>query len=258
MDAAERQNNGIGRWLWLKVLLSGIVMFFLLERALINTGSIGYLPSLLAIGTFTVPLAFLILLYSRNRSPHVSASSLLASVLWGGVLGTVLAGSLEYGSLVHLGTLPTTLIGLIEEAAKLIVPAFFILRRREHSEIDAIVIGAAAGAGFAAFESMGYGLVALFLSGGDINTTTQVLLLRGLTAPAAHIAWTAIVAAALWRTAHVPGGAAGNFIYTVFGVVLLHALWDADTPFGMISFVVLGLISLGWLLIHVRKATHYE
>jgi protease PrsW len=43
--------------------------------------------------------------------------------LWGGVLGTVVAGVLEYEVARTLSLLPKLLIGLIEESAKLIVPA---------------------------------------------------------------------------------------------------------------------------------------
>jgi RsiW-degrading membrane proteinase PrsW (M82 family) len=258
MDESQvpRENNTIGRWMWLKILISGIVMFYLIEYALRLTHNINYIPSLLIVGTFTVPLAFLVLFYSRNRIPQVSADSLLTSVLWGGVLGTVIAGLLEYQTLIHLSILPTFMIGFIEEAAKLAIPAILILGRKTHSRLDSIVIGAASGAGFAALESMGYGLVALLATGGDLTFTTQVLLSRGLMAPAAHIAWTAIAADALWeaRSSH----AAGYFIFVFVGVVILHTLWDSIVIPEIIVYIVLGLISLVWLLVRVYKATHEQ
>src|SRR5688572_26906021 len=46
-------------------------------------------------------------------------------LLWGAVLGTVVAGTLEYDVAKALGFLPKLAIGLIEESAKLIVPLGF-------------------------------------------------------------------------------------------------------------------------------------
>ena len=250
----QPQNNVLSRWLWLKILIMGVGMFFLIKQALVMTGNINYIPSLLVIGTFTVPSSFLILLYTRDKIPRVSVGNLLTALLWGGVLGTVLAGTLEYATVVHLGTLSTIFIGLIEEMAKLLIPALLIARNKHYTALDALVIGAASGAGFAALESMGYGLIALLLSGGDINTTVQTLLVRGLMAPAAHIAWTAILAVALWRVMHITHEhSIRHFSYTFVGVVIIHALWDSVTPLGAMLLVLLGLVSLGWLLFQLHK-----
>jgi RsiW-degrading membrane proteinase PrsW (M82 family) len=249
--------NVMGRYLWLKILASGVVLFILLERALAATDSINYIPSLLVVGTFTVPLAFVAFLYTRNKTPHVSASSLLVCVVWGGIMGTVLAGVIEYHTLLHLGVLPTVFVGLIEEATKLIVPAWLIFGRNTYSEVDSIVIGATVGAGFAALESMGYGLIALLLTGGDITATTEVLLVRALMAPAAHIAWTALAADALWHVRQrASSHAMRRLAYTFSGVVLLHALWDSAAFAGGLWFIVLGIVSLGWLLVRIRRASN--
>jgi protease PrsW len=50
--------------------------------------------------------------------------------LIGGVLGVVIAGLGEADALRDLGALPTLVIGLIEEAAKLIVPLAVLLFTR--------------------------------------------------------------------------------------------------------------------------------
>jgi RsiW-degrading membrane proteinase PrsW (M82 family) len=262
----QRRNNKAGartkavpidRFLWLKILISGIVMFVLLERAVVVTGSVTYIPSLLAVGTFTLPLAFVAFLYTRNKTPRVSVSNLLICVLWGGVVGTVLAGLVEYQTLVHLGVLPTLLIGLIEEVAKMAVPALLILGRQNRSEIDSIVIGAASGAGFAAFESMGYGLTALLATGGDVTAATQVLLLRALMAPAVHIAWTALTTDALWHLSQdVSPSTIRRFIFTFLGVIALHAAWDSVVQLSWLPYIILGVLGLGWLLLRIRRAAN--
>jgi protease PrsW len=244
----------IGRWAWLKILVSGVIFFILLERALIATGNLNYIPSLLVVGAVTVPLAFCALLYTRTRLPEVPWLILGVCALWGGLVGTLVAGWLEYGAVVRLGVLPTLAIGVIEETAKLIVPAYFLIRSPYRHEFDGMIIGAASGAGFAALESMGYGLTALLLSRGNVTATGQVLLFRGITAPAAHIAWTGLAAGALWYAANRRNKhGSRRLIFTFVGVVLLHALWDS--VISLVGYIILGLISLGWL---IRRVHHAE
>ena len=58
----------------------------------------------------------------------------MVSAFFGGVIGTVVAGTLEYNTLRGLGVLPMLLVALIEESAKLIVPVvllFTIMARHE-------------------------------------------------------------------------------------------------------------------------------
>jgi RsiW-degrading membrane proteinase PrsW (M82 family) len=86
------------------------------------------------------------------------------------VLGTVVAGTLEYDVARSLGFVPKFLIGLIEESAKLIVPLVFYLLGRYPSEAAGIVLGVATAAGFAGLETMGYGFVTLLQSRENLGT----------------------------------------------------------------------------------------
>jgi RsiW-degrading membrane proteinase PrsW (M82 family) len=240
-------DTGIGRWTWLRILIAGSFLFILLERALVTTGILTYVPSLLLVGTFTVPVAFCAFLYSRRRLPDVPWTTLGWCLLWGGLLGGLVAGVVEYNVAQSLGILPVIAIGLIEEVAKLVVPAYVMLRRKYDNETDGVVLGAAAGAGFAAFESLGYGFMALILSGGDLPFTTQLLLFRALMAPATHIAWTGLLGGTVWAVGHhFDTFTIRRLILTFAGVVALHAFWDGATT--IVEFVVLAIISLGWLL----------
>jgi protease PrsW len=117
--------------------------------------------------------------------------------LWGGVLGTVVAGTLEYDVARALGFLPQLSLGLIEESAKLIVPLGFDFFGRYRSEAAGIVLGVATAAGFAAVETMGYGFVSLLTSRGNLGILDEVLLVRGLSSPARHMSWTGLVCAGL-------------------------------------------------------------
>jgi RsiW-degrading membrane proteinase PrsW (M82 family) len=149
------------------MLLSGIVLLFLVERTLIATSNPNYAPSVILLGAFLVPVTFVTYLYDRLPSWDVSLPALAVCFLWGGVLGTVVAGTLEYDVARALGFLPKLAIGLIEESAKLIVPLGFYFLGRYRSEAAGIILGVTTAAGFAALETMGYGFVSLLGSKGN-------------------------------------------------------------------------------------------
>ncbi len=75
------------------------------------------------------------------------------------------------------------LVGLIEEAAKLIVPFILLLFLRRLDPRAGVIIGGASGMGFATLETMGYGFTAL-LSHGSWAALEKTLLLRALLSPA--------------------------------------------------------------------------
>jgi RsiW-degrading membrane proteinase PrsW (M82 family) len=78
-------------------------------------------------------------------------------------------------------------VGLIEEAVKLVALAVLTRRLTVRSTRDGLILGGSVGFGFAAFETAGYALTALFtpqgLSVSDVVTTE---LLRGVLAPVGH------------------------------------------------------------------------
>jgi protease PrsW len=189
---------------WLQIFVSGLILLYLAELMLVATSNPIYVPSIL-LGAFLVPVTFVAYLYERLPSWDVSLQALAVCFLWGGVLGTVVAGALEYEVARVLGSLPKLLIGLIEESAKLIVPLVFYFVGRYRSEAAGIVLGVATAAGFASLETMGYGFASLLSSKGNLGVLDEVLLVRGLTSPAGHMAWTGLVCAVLWR--ETQGGA---------------------------------------------------
>jgi hypothetical protein len=110
---------------WFQIFVGGIILLFLVEWALATTGNPNYIPSVIVLGAFLVPVTFVSYLYERLQDWGVTLRSVVLCFLWGGVLGTVVAGILEYLVAVALGFLPKISIGLIEELAKLIVPLIF-------------------------------------------------------------------------------------------------------------------------------------
>jgi len=251
---------------WFQILVSGLVLLFFVERTLVATGDPNYVPSAILLGAFLVPVAFTTYLYERLPNWDVPLPPLAICFIWGGVLGTVLAGTLEYDVMRSLGFLPRLGIGVIEEGAKLILPLVFYFLGRYRSEAAGIVLGVATAMGFAALETMGYGFTSLLLSKGNLGVLDGVLLARGLMSPAGHAAWTGLVCAVLWRERLKAGHA--TFNWRVGGAfttaVILHALWDtfagmrSATLVGFLGIhlasVLIALVSLTLLIRRVREA----
>jgi RsiW-degrading membrane proteinase PrsW (M82 family) len=244
------------RWAWLGVLIIGLILYVVVLRTLVHTQNPNFVPSLILLGATVVPLAFLTFARARAGRWQVPASALVVSAFFGGVIGTVVAGTLEYNTLRGLGVLPMVLVALIEESAKLIVPVvllFTIMARHERRlPSDGLIIGVASGMGFAALETMGYAFSALLSSNGNIGAVEQTLFLRGLTAPAGHTAWTGLTAGALWALLAAPSGKRVLiFLATFAGAVALHTAWD--TFGGLIPFLILAVLSLGWLFVALHR-----
>jgi RsiW-degrading membrane proteinase PrsW (M82 family) len=181
------------------------------------------------------------------------------TALIGGVIGVVAAGVLEYRTLHRLGFLPMFAVGVIEEAAKLIVPlALVLLLRRDRHPADGLLVGVASGAGFAVLETMGYAFVVLIQSQGDLAAVQQVLFERGVLSPAAHMAWTGLTAAALWRAAteHWRGRALLGFAAMFVVAVLLHTAWDAAPNLTVDIVVAVVSLVLLWWTTHRLAAPH--
>ena len=151
--------NGALRRPWLQVLLAGSVLWLALTWATLTTKNFHLVPSVIVVGAFLGPVAFVAYVYERTR--EVPLPMLLWCFIVGGLLGVATASVLEYRTLIDLRTMPTIMIGLIEESCKLLVPIAIFMLGRYRREADGLVFGVASGLGFAAFESMGYGLTAL-------------------------------------------------------------------------------------------------
>ncbi|WP_433295879.1 PrsW family intramembrane metalloprotease [Actinoplanes sp. CA-030573] len=244
------------RWAWLGVLVVGLILYVVVLRTLVHTQNPNFVPSLILLGATVVPLSFLTFAQARTGRWQVPASALAIAAFFGGVIGIVVAGTLEYNTLRGLGMLPMVFVAVIEESAKLIVPVallFTIMARHERRlPSDGLIIGVASGMGFAALETMGYAFTSLLSSDGNIGAVEQTLFIRGLTSPAGHTAWTGLTAGALWALLAAPTGKrALIFIGTFAGAVALHAAWDTFN--NLWAYVILGVISIGWLFLELSR-----
>ena len=245
-DIAETRTTR--RWAWIAVLVGGVVLFEVVRRVLVETQNPNLIPALILLGAGVAPAAFVAFVLGRRLPWDISTGAIAGVAVLGGLIGVVAAGLLEYNSLRDLGVLPMVLVGLIEEAAKLIVPAvLLVFLRRYRRPADGLLVGVAAGAGFAALETMGYAFVTLIQSQGNVAAVQSILLLRGLLSPAAHMAWTGLTATALWYAANHgwKAGAVLRFLAVFVLAVALHATWDSAGTIPV--YIVLSIISLGLL-----------
>jgi RsiW-degrading membrane proteinase PrsW (M82 family) len=241
------------RWSWVLVLLVGIALYEIVVRAVVTTGNPNLLPALILLGAAVVPAAFVAFVYGRRFRYDIHGGLLGLTALIGGVVGVAVAGTWEYHTLLRLGGLPMFAVGVVEETAKLIVPAAVLVFVRRRRPADGLLLGVASGAGFAALETMGYAFVTLIQSKGDLGAVDGLLLLRGLLSPAGHMAWTGLSALALWHAAahRWRGRGIAQFLAVYVVVVLLHTAWDSLHTFA--AYAVLAVLSLALLVVAAHR-----
>ena len=213
---------------WLRMFLTGLVLWILTVVVTFFTGNPNLVPTLVLLGSFLVPVTFVVWAFGRRHSGEVTAELLFSTFITGGVLG-VLAASLLESYLLHPSPGLFLGVGLIEEAVKLLALAFLTRRLAHKYARDGLILGAAVGFGFAAFESAGYAFTALFTEHGlSLMQVVQTELLRGLLAPVGHGLWTAILGGVLFSASGRQHFAlTGRLLATYLGVSVLHALWDS-------------------------------
>ena len=121
--------------------MAGAGLFGLLQQTLVTTQDPAFVPALITVGAITVPVAFVAFVYGRRLPYDVPAGMLAITAVTGGVIGTVVAGMLEYATLRRLGVMPMIIVALIEEAAKLVIPALILLSGRYRRPADGLLIG---------------------------------------------------------------------------------------------------------------------
>jgi RsiW-degrading membrane proteinase PrsW (M82 family) len=215
---------------WVRIFVGGLTLWSATVLVTFATGNANLVPTIILLGSFLVPVAFVTYAFSR-ADQVVTAQRIFTAFIYGGVLG-VLGASILEAAFLQQPSAPTYLgVGLIEEAVKL--AALWLVARRlpRYTTRDGIVLGAAVGFGFAAFESAGYAFNALFTNSGlSLLNLVETEVLRGILTPVGHGLWTAILGGALFAAAAPRGrlrlsrAVVGSYVL----VVLLHALWDAS------------------------------
>lgn len=244
-------------WLFARLLAASAILAFILYEGYNMFQNIKLIPGLIFVGSFAVPMSTLVFFLEMNVPRNISIFRIIQLLFVGGVASIIVAliffSRLDFFS----SFLGASAAGIIEESAKVLIVALLLGRTtRYHWILNGLLLGAAIGTGFAAFESSGYAFEAM-LRADNVYVGVANIVLRGISAPFTHIVWTANSAAALWL---VKGNRpfswdmlkAPAFLRVFISSVLIHMCWDA--PFGLIplplvidlKFVILGV--LGWVI----------
>ncbi len=206
-----------------------------------------------------MPFSTLILFFELNVRRNISLYQIVKLVLFGGILSIIFSLLLyQVTDRIHVGWMGALLAGLVEEPGKLLALVFVVGNRKYRYTLNGLLLGAAVGTGFAAFESAGYAL-RFGIENGDV-VMRHIILERGLLSPFMHIVWTGMAAGALWRVKRDRPFALTmlndpRFTRVFAAAIVLHAVWDADfdLPFeakqlflGLVAWIIiLGLVQEG-------------
>ena len=239
-------------WLFFWVLTRSLIVYLVLLFAWNEYQNINVLPGLMFVGSFVMPFAVLILFFELNTPRNISIFKVVQLTFIGGVI-SILISLVLYNAFPSLELLGDPSAGIIEEVAKL--AGLIMVLNAAHEDrypyrLNGLLLGAAVGTGFAAFESAGYALQNL----SAVNRTMlDNIHLRAALAPFAHIAWTAITASAYWIARKKGQGTlqtifTGQFLKLFSVSVVLHMIWNTDfTGPYLFKFWALGFVS--WVVI---------
>lgn len=269
MEGTLARPNKRGNRGWLKVLAAGIALYFISLIVLIVTGNPNLFPTVVMIGNFLVPVTYVAFFYERRHLSQLSMLTTAYTFFYGGLLGVLASSVLEPFFIRQMDLVSVLEIGIIEEGVK-ILGVILIARRWQHdSEMDGLILGAAAGMGFAALESMGYAFTAFLQSQGSLSATVGTTLLRGILAPIGHGTWTAILASVLFRESRgthfrINGKVLGAYLI----VSLLHSMWDglpayinpvlSTGPDVLVAQTLIGVTGLVILWLRWREARRLQ
>ncbi len=239
----------IPRVFW-RVLFGAIATYILLRVGWSEFHNPNFIPGLIVIGSFVVPLAVVILFFELNTPKNVSVYQIGKLLLLGGALSLILTSVLAE-VLPGSGAgqiLPAMLTGVIEETGKALVLLIVVGKVRYRWQLNGLLFGAAIGAGFAGFESAGFAVNVA----KTLDETFSMITFRGVLAPGGHVIWTAMVGSAIWRVKKDKPFEVGMLFAPIVIrrwaiAVVLHGLWDTAIRPPWVKWIVLSVV--GWYLI---------
>ena len=241
-------------WVYFKILVFFILAYIPVRIGFITYGNSNFLPAMIMLSAFAVPVTVLIFFYEINIFRNIPFYKVMKYFILGGALSLIVAilfFSLDFNTDIstYSGAL---MVGVIEEVAKAAIVALFLFKSKKSNYIlNGLLVGAAVGAGFAAFETAGY-ILRYGLQGG-LQSMLEVIKVRGILAPGGHVAWAAIEGAALMYVKgfdkldkrHINDK---RFLLICLIPIVLHGIWDM--PINLPYYILpLTLTLLAWLVI---------
>ena len=241
-------------WVYFKILIFFIIAYIPVRIGFVSYNNSNFLPAMIMLAAFAVPVTVLIFFYEINIFRNIPFYKVMKYFILGGGLSLILAilfFSLDFNTDIntYFGAL---MVGLIEEVAKAAIVALFLFKSKKSNYIlNGLLVGAAVGAGFAAFETAGY-ILRFGLSNGH-DMMLHVIKLRGFLAPGGHVAWAAIEGAALMYVKgfdkldkkHLNDK---RFLLICLIPILLHGIWDMPIS-DPIYLLHIAITVIAWLVI---------
>ena len=271
-------------WLFMRMIIASMVLFFLFWVGWKQFLNPNLLPGLMMVGSFAIPISTLVLFMELNVRRNVSLYMVARLAFLGGILSLLITSVIdnlaEFGLLPNSGYLSwmgVSSAGPMEETAKVLAMVVVARTAKYKYKLNGLLVGAAVGVGFAAFESMGYALTC-FVDGmifgmqnafgkgiGNLEAAKNIgvafggadamldnVILRGVLSPFGHIVWSAIAGCALWRV--IKGQefkwrmlCDEKFIRLLLVPVFLHMAWNS--PFQLPFYGTPLLVgAIGWFV----------
>ena len=253
-DVKDINPQNAGAWVYLKIFIFFLIAYVPVRIGYISYGNANFLPALIMLGAFAMPVTVLIFFFEINIFKNIPFYRVVEYFILGGSLSLITAIlffelDLNTDISTYTGAL---MVGLIEEAAKATIVALFLFRDKKCKYIlNGLLIGAAVGAGFAAFETAGY--ILRYGMNYGVATMLGTIKLRGFLAPGGHVAWAAIEGAALMlvkgfdklEKKHLNDK---RFLLICLIPIVLHGIWDMpiNLPFYGVPII---MTVLAWIVI---------
>jgi RsiW-degrading membrane proteinase PrsW (M82 family) len=264
--AQQLQHKGFERWLhaqlpkyYWRVFLLGLAAYGAAAWILDSTGNTNTVPLVALLASAVVPVSFVVFCWEQGAFVDIPPLVLGLAFCSGSTIGLFLAAYLEGHLVSGDGVGAAIVIALCEETAKVAAVCWFLRDRRLRGEFDGLLLGAAAGMGFAALETAGYGFTFFlnsFINAAGNGTSLDVALQAGVSgmihvlnvrlelAAFGHGVWTAIVCAAIWRERGAALFRLTPGVLLAFGIAVgLHAAWDSLGD-SLLPHLVLGAAGL--------------
>lgn len=222
-------------WLFSRVFLGCVIALLALVLCWEVFENINAVPGIILIGSFMMPIALFVFFYELNTPKNISFFTVMKVFLIGGCASLLFTLFLFEFVAASSEVAWAILVGIVEEIGKLVIVwVFLYTEKKADCCLNGLVIGAAVGAGFAAFESAGYAFQFL-LASGDTDVMLEVILVRGFLAPGGHIVWAAMSGYAMMlakgdQPFSLDVFKQGAFWKLFWIPVALHALWDMPIP----------------------------
>ena len=243
-----------GAWVYFKIFIFFLIAYIPIRIGYINYGNANFLPGLVMLGAFAMPVTVLIFFFEINLFRNIPFYKVMEYFILGGALSLIVAIlfftlDLNTDIKTYDGAM---MVGLIEEVAKAVIVALFIFKDKKCNYIlNGLLIGAAVGAGFAAFETAGY--ILRYGRRNGLESMLNVIKIRGFLAPGGHVAWAAIEGAGLMLAKGFDKISKKHlndkrFLLVCLIPIVLHGVWDMpiNIPYYLLPIT---LTILAWVVI---------